>query len=108
MKTAHHFAQKMMEILQHRSVSGCSSQTNIAHLFFFKLNVTYMSVSHDNDMSGVTDACLPCSVCTAAWDPTPGVYVKLGHAQWPIAEEIWRNRTTIGRGRQGEGEDVSV
>ena len=67
-----------------------------------------MSISHDNDMSGVIDGCLPYSVFTATWDPTLGVHVKLGHAQWPIAEEIRRNRSTVGRGRQGEGEDVSV
>ena len=60
-----------------------------------------MSISHNNDMSGVIDGCLPCSVCTVTWDPTPGVHVKLGHAQWPIAEEIRRNRSTVGRGRQG-------
>ena len=72
------------------------------------MNVTYMSVSHYNDMSGVIDGCLPCSVCTVAWDPTPGVHIKLGHAQWSIAGEIWRNRSTVGRGRQGEGEDVKV
>ena len=67
-----------------------------------------MSISHNNDMSGVIDGCLPCSVFTATWDPTPGVHVKLGHAQWPIAEEIRRNRSTVRRGRQKEGEDVSL
>ena len=67
-----------------------------------------MSISHNNDMSGVIDGCLPCSVFTVTWDPTPGVHVKLGHAQWLIAEEIRRNRSTVGRGRQEEGEDVSL
>ena len=67
-----------------------------------------MSISRNNDMSGVIDGCLPYSVFTVTWDPIPRVHVKLGHAQWPIAEEIWRNRSTVGRGRQGEGEDVSV
>lgn len=55
---------------------------------------TYMSVPHDDDVSGVTDGCLPLSVHTGTWDPTLGEHVKLGHAHWTIAVDIRRNTPT--------------
>ena len=64
---------------------------------------TYMSVPHDDDVSGVTDGRLPLSVHTGAWDPTLGEHVKLGHAHWTIAVDIRRNSTTEDWGGEGEG-----
>ena len=69
---------------------------------------TYVSIPHDDDVSGVTYGCLSLSVDTGAWNPTFGEHVKLGHAQWTIAVDIRRNRGTEdgwGRGgeRRGEG-----
>ena len=64
---------------------------------------TYVSIPHDDDVSGVTYGCLSLSVDTGAWNPTFGEYVKLGHAQWTIAVDIRRNRgTEDGGGEEGK------
>ena len=63
---------------------------------------TYVSIPHNDDVSGVTYGCLSLSVDTGAWNPTFGEYVKLGHAQWTIAVDIRRNRgTEDGGGEEG-------
>ena len=65
---------------------------------------TYVSIPHDDDVSGVTYGCLSLSVDTGAWNPTFGEHVKLGHAHWTIAVDIRRNRGTEDGGkRRGEG-----
>ena len=70
---------------------------------------TYVSIPHDDDVSGVTYGCLSLSVDTGAWNPTFGEHVKLGHAQWTIAVDIRRNRGTEdgwgGGGGGGGGEE---
>ena len=60
---------------------------------------TYVSIPHDDGVSGVTYGCLSLSVDTGAWNPTFGKHVKLGHAQWTIAVDIRRNRGTEDGGR---------
>lgn len=66
---------------------------------------TYVSIPHDDGVSGVTYGCLSLSVDSGAWNPTFGEHVKLGHAQWTIAVDIRRNRGTEdgGEGRMKEG-----
>ena len=72
---------------------------------------TYVSISHNNDMSGVVDGSLPLGVHSWAGDPARRVHGELGHAHWPIAVGVRRNGSTGGRerGREtvgGGGEDV--
>ena len=60
-----------------------------------------MSVSHDNDMSGVTDGCLPCSVCILQ----PGILHQEYMSNWEMHNGWLREKSGGTEALLGEGDE---